>query len=94
MTTLRAEEMQMREAVLETWPVHITSYKLGAEYKCVIDNVSPGAAIARASGPTREAAEEAAISMAVPRLASTRRVKQKLEGAQAAASAATQMLKK
>ena len=94
MTTMHAEDVQTREMVLETWPVNITSYRLAGEYRCVVDNVSPGAAIARGEGPTREIAENEAIGIAAKRLGSTRRVKAYLDDAMAAATKAAELFKK
>jgi len=70
---MRAEEFQEREIELAGWPVRISSYRLGDEWHSKADNVSPGAALARATGPTREAAEEAALKRAGELLARTRR---------------------
>jgi len=70
---MHAQEHVRREAELEGWPVAIVSYRLGETYYCEVDNVSPGARIARSEGPTREAAEAAAIADARRRLARTRR---------------------
>ena len=68
---MRTEDYQRREEKLAGWPVGIVSYKLGDKYFCEIDNVSPGARIARAEGPTREAAERDAKAAATRRLART-----------------------
>ncbi len=68
---MRTEDYQRREEKLAGWPVGVVSYKLGDKYFCEIDNVSPGARIARAEGPTREAAERDAKAAATRRLART-----------------------
>ena len=68
---MRTEDYQRREEKLAGWPVGIVSYKLGDKWFCEIDNVSPGARVARADGPTREAAERDAIADATRRLART-----------------------
>jgi hypothetical protein len=68
MGTFRAEGYEQRETELAGWPVRITSYKLREEWRCEIDNVSPGATISRATGPTREAAIETATQKAAQRL--------------------------
>jgi hypothetical protein len=52
--------------------VNLTSYRLGEVYHCKADNVSPGAALARTSGATREEAEKKAIERAEQLLARTR----------------------
>ncbi len=69
---MRTEDYQRREDKLAGWPVGIVSYKLGDKYFCEIDNVSPGARLARAEGPTREDAERDAIAAATRRLARTK----------------------
>jgi hypothetical protein len=92
--TFKAEEHQTRRAVLEGWPVNIISYRLGTEFRCSIDNVDPGATLSRTVGPTREAAEQEAVKLASDRLATTRRVKQKLDGAREAMERVAEALKK
>jgi len=69
---VRAEGYQRRREELAGWPVGIASYRLGERYVCEIDNVSPGARIARAEGASREDAERTAIAAAERRLAGTR----------------------
>lgn len=54
------------------WEIHIVSYRLDKVWICTVDNVSPGANIARATGKTREEAEERAMGKAKERLAQTR----------------------
>jgi hypothetical protein len=66
--TFRASGYEQKEAELAGWPVRITSYQLKDEWRCEIANVSPGATIARSTGPTREAAIEAASKKAAERL--------------------------
>lgn len=65
---MRAEDYQRRRQELAGWPVGIVSYKLGDRFVCEIDNVDPGARVARAEGATREEAERAAIETAERRL--------------------------
>lgn len=64
---------QERWLELHGWPVRLSSYRLGDLYYCVADNVSPGAWLARASGATREEAEQAALDRAGRLLARTRK---------------------
>ena len=70
---MQAEEFQERELEVAGWPVRLTSYRLGAEWHSKADNVSPGAALARTTGETREAAEAAALKRAEELLGRTRR---------------------
>jgi hypothetical protein len=69
---MQAEGYQTRRDELAGWPVTITSYKIGTIYHCVIDNVDPGARVARGEGATREVAEAQATEAATRRLARTR----------------------
>ena len=68
---MRAEDYQRRRQELAGWPVGIVSYKLGDRFICEIDNVTPGARVARAEGATRAEAERAAIETAESRLGRT-----------------------
>jgi hypothetical protein len=68
---MRAEDYQRRRQELAGWPVGIVSYKLGDRFICEIDNVSPGARVARGEGATREEAERAAMDSAERRLGRT-----------------------
>jgi hypothetical protein len=69
---MRAEDYQRRRQELAGWPVGIVTYKLGERFICEVDNVSPGARVARAEGATREEAERAAMAAAERRLGRTR----------------------
>ena len=70
---MNAEEYSERLVDVEPWQVKLTSYKLGGVYHCKADNVSPGAALARTNGPTREEAEQKALDRARQLLSRTRR---------------------
>jgi len=52
--------------------VNITSCRLGDVFHCKADNVSPGAALARTTGATREEAEKKALERAEHLLGRTR----------------------
>ncbi len=69
---LKAEEHKREEVVLGGWPAGITTYRIGALWICKVDNVSPGATVARGRGKTREEALEIATTAATRRLAATR----------------------
>jgi hypothetical protein len=71
---MKPEEYKEASFELAGWAVHMTSYKLGEKYIAKIDNVSPGAQIARAEGATREEAESKATEDAQRRLQRTKRV--------------------
>ena len=70
---MKAEEYQERQLEVAGWPVNLTRYRLGAEWHSKADNVSPGAALARATGATREEAEEKALKRAEELLGRTKR---------------------
>ncbi len=52
--------------------MNITSCRLGDVFHCKADNVSPGAALARTTGATREEAEKKALERAEHLLGRTR----------------------
>ncbi len=70
---MKAEEYQERAAEFAGWPVKLASYRLGATWHCKADNVSPGAALARTTGASREEAEDKALKRAEELLGRTRR---------------------
>jgi hypothetical protein len=70
---MKPEEYKENSFDLVGWPVHMISYKLGGKYIAKIDNVSPGAQVARAEGATREEAESKATEDAQRRLQRTKR---------------------
>jgi len=70
---MRVGEYGERSLQLAGWDVHLTTYRLGDVYHCKADNVSPGAALARTTGSTREEAEAKAIERAEHLLSRTRR---------------------
>jgi hypothetical protein len=70
---MRAEEFQERKLELAGWPVNLSSYRLGNEWHCKADNVSPGAALCRTTGATRDEAERKAIDRAGELLKRTKR---------------------
>jgi hypothetical protein len=72
---MKAEEFAERRVEVAGWPVNLTSYRVGAEWHSKADNVSPGAALARGTGATREQAEDMALRRAQELLARTRRHK-------------------
>jgi hypothetical protein len=86
MAQFRPEQHQKRQAEAEGWPIGITSYKLGDSWICHVDNVSPGAVIARGRGTSRDEAEQAALAGASRWLRSTRRMHETLEDLHASVS--------
>ena len=72
MTDLRAEYFEERCEAISPFLVRVISYKLGGLYFSTVDNVDPGAIIARSKGATRKEAESQALSRAKDRLLQTR----------------------
>jgi len=69
---MNVEEFQERKIDIGAWPVNLTSYRLGEVFHSKVDNVSPGATLARTTAATREEAEKKAIERAGQLLARTR----------------------
>jgi hypothetical protein len=70
---MNAEEYQERQLEVAGWPVNLASYRTGPLWHCKADDVSPGAALARTTGATREEAEEKALKRAEELLSRTKR---------------------
>ena len=70
---MKAEEYAERQLELAGWPVNVASYRLGIQWHAKADNVSPGAALARATGTTREEAERRVLDRAEELLGRTRK---------------------
>jgi hypothetical protein len=71
-TWLRTDGYQRRKERLGACKIGVTSYKLGSQYRCEVDNVSPGTRLARGEGPPRVEAEAQALNKAREKLAGTR----------------------
>jgi hypothetical protein len=65
---MKAENYQKEKREVEGKMINITTYKIGERYFCHIDNVSPGATIARTEGATLEEARELALQKVTVRL--------------------------
>ena len=70
---MKAEDYSERKDTIDTWPIHIVTYRIGETYYCTIDNVDPGARFARAEAATRDDAERIALEKAKRYLAQTRK---------------------
>jgi hypothetical protein len=70
---VKSEQFNERQIEIDGWPVKLTSYRVGQNYVCQADNVSPGACLARFKAVTPEEAEAQAISKAKHLLGKTRR---------------------
>ena len=64
MNVVRPEGYRERKESVPPFEVHIVSYSAGGVFHCAIDNVDPGAVIARSEGATREEAEGKALERA------------------------------
>ena len=60
----KPEDYSERTATLAGWPVHITTYRLGATYRTTVDNTDPGAWVVKAQGTTKAEAEAKAVKEA------------------------------
>ena len=65
---MKTEEYVQRTESSPEYTYRVTTYRIGGKYHCTVDNVDPGAVIARSEGPTREEAESRAVSRARERL--------------------------
>ena len=65
---LKTEEYRVQTREVNENKLNITSYKIGDRYYCHVDNVEPGATIARSDAPTEEEAIQAAVAKARDRL--------------------------
>ena len=70
---MNAEEYRERRIEAAGWPLNVSSYRLGAAWHAKADDVSPGAALSRATAATREEAEEKAMQRASELLSRTKR---------------------
>ncbi len=70
---MKVENHAERKIEIDGWPVNLTSYQIGETFHCKADNVSPGAALARTTGATRQEAEDKAIARAKELLSRTKR---------------------
>lgn len=66
-----AENYQSQKQQINGVAVTVTTYKIGETFHCHIENVDPGATIARASGQTLAEALEIATQKAGSRLANS-----------------------
>jgi hypothetical protein len=70
---MKPEAYSERKIELNGWQIRLTSYKLGGEFLCTADNVSPGAWLARTRGANRREAEQQALDKARKLLARAHR---------------------
>ena len=70
---MKPEHFSERKVEVDGWEVNLTTYQLGEKWHTKADNVSPGAALARVVGDTREDAEARALARAKELLSRTKR---------------------
>ena len=70
---MKAEAFREHQEDAFGWKINIVSYRLGERFFCAVDNVDPGARLARGEGTTREEAESRALEKARRNLSQTRR---------------------
>ena len=70
---MKAEQFKTYTTQLHGFKVNVTTYKIGDEFICVIDNYEPGGQIARSQAPTKEKAIEEALKEADAKLSKSRR---------------------
>ena len=69
---MKPENYERYKTRIAGFEVEITTYRLGGRYFCRVDNVDPGATIARGNGETLEQARDAAFDSAISMLHSKR----------------------
>ncbi|MGI8744518.1 MAG: hypothetical protein ACR2NN_18480 [Bryobacteraceae bacterium] len=70
---MKPENYSESNVDVDGWQVHLTTYQLGEKFHCTVDNVSPGANLARVVGDSREDAEAKALRRAKELLSRTKR---------------------
>lgn len=64
----RAENYQVEDGNVNGVDLKITTYQIGNQFYCHVENKDPGAVIARGEGTDRNTARELALSKATKRL--------------------------
>jgi len=70
---MKAEEYREHQEEAFGWKINVVSYRLGERFYCTVDNVDPGARLARGEGQNRGEAESRALEKARRYLSQTRR---------------------
>ena len=65
---LKADEYRIESKEIDGLKINITSYKIGATYYCHVDNVDPGAVIARSEAESQDEAIQVAMAKTMERL--------------------------
>jgi hypothetical protein len=78
MGSVQEEDVEQRQQKLHGYPVGVVSFRSGDKFVCRVDNVDPGAVIARGEGRTRAEAERAALSQLERRFARSKQLRDTL----------------
>lgn len=65
---MKAESYHQEKQEINGIPVEVVTYQIGSTWYCHVNNVDPGATIARASGSSRIQARDEAIKKVQKRL--------------------------
>jgi len=65
---LKADEYRIDMQEIDGLKINITSYRIGSTYYCHVDNVDPGAVIARTEGESQDEVIQVAMAKAMERL--------------------------
>lgn len=68
LTMDKAEHYQTENETIKGVDLKITTYKIGNQFYCHVENKDPGAVIARAEGTDRDSAKQLALTKATKRL--------------------------
>jgi hypothetical protein len=68
---MKAEDYRVEHREISDVKVKVSSYRIGENFYCHVENLDPGATIARAEASTREEAIDLAVQKAAVRLQST-----------------------
>ena len=70
---MKARNFNERRLEIGGWQVNVSSYQFAEKWRAKVDNVTPGATLARSEADSREAAEEQVLARARELLARTKR---------------------
>ena len=70
---MNAEQYETYSSELCGFNINVTTYKIDTQFYCIVDNVDPGAQVAKAKAPTKDAAIEKALKDSEEKLSNTRR---------------------
>ena len=65
---LKADDFRVDSKEVDGLKINVTSYRIGATYYCHVDNVDPGAVIARSEGESHDEVIQVAMAKTMERL--------------------------